>query len=131
MNKHNDYILIVDDSHTNNLLLKALLFENGIDSKMAFNASAAWDLIRQQKPQLILLDLMMPKVSGFQLLERLKRKTEFADIPVIVVSALYEPETEILLKEMGAMDFFPKPVNLAQLLSRVRQLLDGNVSDKS
>lgn len=127
---NNDYVLIVDDSHTNNLLLKALLFENRIDSKMAFNASMAWDLIYQQKPKLILLDLMMPKISGFQLLERLKGKTEFADIPVIVVSALCEPETEILLKEMGAIDFFSKPVNLSLLLSRVGELLKGYEKNK-
>lgn len=126
----NKYVLIVDDSQTNSLLLKALLFENEIDSKVAFSALAAWDLIRQQKPQLILLDLLMPRVSGFQLLENLKNNDELAAIPVIVVSALCEPDTEILLKEMGATDFFQKPVNLAQLLLRLRQLLETNNQQK-
>jgi len=127
---NSDYVLIVDDSHTNNLLIKALLFENRIDSKMAFDASMAWDLISRHKPVLILLDLMMPKISGFQLLERLKRKTEFADIPIIVVSALCEPETVTLLKEMGAIDFFPKPIDLALLVSCVAELVKGYEKNK-
>ncbi len=122
MENKEDYILIVDDSQTNNVLLEAVLAEGGYATQTAMSAAEAWNLMYKKRPGLILLDLLMPKISGFQLLERIKAKAEYADIPVIVVSALNNPDTAILLKKMGADDFFPKPLNIQILLERIRQL---------
>lgn len=122
MENKKDYILVVDDSQTNNVLLEAVLEEGGYATQLAMSATEAWNLMYKKRPGLILLDLLMPKISGFQLMERIKAKAEYANIPVIVVSALNNPDTAILLKNMGADDFFPKPLNIQMLLDRIRQL---------
>lgn len=118
-----DYILIIDDSETNNILLEALLEDVGYVTKTALSASDGWMLIHQHKPQLILLDLLMPKISGFQMLDRLKASEKFADIPVVIVSALNEPDTIDTLMKAGADDFFSKPINIKTIVSRVQELV--------
>ncbi|SKC23564.1 response regulator [Alkalitalea saponilacus] len=122
MKINEDYILIVDDSQTNNVLLEAVLAEEDYPTQTAMSATEAWNLIYKQQPALILLDLLMPKISGFHLLERLKSKEIYGKIPVIIVSALNDPDTIRVLKEMGADDFFTKPLNIQGLLKRVAQL---------
>lgn len=123
-----DYILIIDDSETNNVLLEALLEDVGYQTKTALSASEGWMLIHQQKPRLILLDLLMPKVSGFQMLDRLKANKNFADIPVVIVSALNEPDTIETLMKAGADDFFSKPINLKTIVARVQDLVPPDES---
>lgn len=122
MKSNNRYILIVDDSQTNNTLLEAVLGEHKYATKITTSAVDAWDLIHHEKPELILLDLLMPKISGFRLLELLKTKSEFKDIPVFVISAICQPETISTLKEMGATDFFCKPVKFIPLMSRIKEI---------
>ncbi|WP_158275603.1 response regulator [Marinilabilia rubra] len=117
------YILIIDDSETNNVLLEALLEDVGYQTKTALSAPDGWLLIHQEKPKLILLDLLMPKVSGFQMLDRLKANKKFADIPVVIVSALNEPDTIETLMKAGADDFFSKPINIKTIISRVQELV--------
>lgn len=85
--------------------MEAVLAEFGYDTATAMLASEAWSLIHKRRPRLILLDLLMPKISGFQLLERLKERPIFAKIPVIVVSAPSDADAAMRLKEMGADDF--------------------------
>lgn len=113
------YILIVDDSQTNNVLLEAVLEEVGYATQTATSAAEAWNLLYKEKPALILLDLLMPKVSGFQLLEKIKSKDELVSIPILIVSALSEPDTISKLMQMGADDFFSKPLDIKKLIARV------------
>lgn len=113
------YILIVDDSQTNNVLLEAVLEEVGYAAQTATSAAEAWNLLYKEKPALILLDLLMPKVSGFQLLEKIKSKDELVSIPILIVSALREPDTISKLMQMGADDFFSKPLDIKKLVARV------------
>jgi two-component system, cell cycle response regulator DivK len=122
MDNNNGYILVVDDSQTNNVLLEAVLSEGGYTTKTAMSASEAWSIIFKERPSMILLDLLMPKISGFQLLERMKAKEAYAGIPVIIVSALSDPETARVLNDMGADDFFSKPLDIPGLLNRISQL---------
>jgi DNA-binding response OmpR family regulator len=65
----------------------------------------------------------MPKISGFQMLDRIKAKKEFADIPVVIVSALSEPETIDTLMKAGAEDFFAKPIDINKIIGRVKELV--------
>ena len=123
------YILIIDDSQTNNVLLSAVLDEAGYANKTATSATEGWNLIYNEQPNLILLDLLMPKISGFQLLERLKARNEYAHIPIIIVSALNEPDTIRILKEMGASDFFAKPLNIHALMTKIQQIIGPPVAD--
>ncbi len=122
MSNSKGYILVVDDSQTNNVLLEAVLSEGGYASQTAMSASEAWALMYKDRPALVLLDLLMPKISGFQLLERMKAKEAYADIPVIIVSALSDPETARVLQDMGADDFFSKPLDIHGLLKRISEL---------
>jgi len=85
--KNINSILIVDDSSTNLVLLEAILQEEGYKTYTALNAKEAYASIDKFKPDLILLDLLMPQVSGFDILERLKAFPDTSEIPVIVVSA--------------------------------------------
>ncbi len=119
MSESTNYLLIVDDSQTNNVLLEAVLEEAGYTTQTATSAAEAWNLIYREKPAIILLDLLMPKVSGFQLLEKIKQKEEFSKIPILIVSALNEPDTIRTLKQRGADDFFPKPLDIKKLVERV------------
>lgn len=130
-NKEQDhgYILIVDDSETNNVLLEALLEDAGYTTRTALSASEGWSTIHEHKPRLVLLDLLMPKISGFQMLDRMKAKKEFADIPVVVVSALNEPETIDTLMKAGAEDFFAKPIDIKKIINRVKELVPPETSE--
>jgi two-component system cell cycle response regulator DivK len=125
-----DYILIIDDSETNNVLLEALLEDVGYATKTALSASEGWMLVHKQKPRLILLDLLMPKISGFQMLDRLKATKSFADIPVVIVSALNDPDTIDTLMKAGADDFFAKPINIKTIIYRVQDLYPFEPSTK-
>ena len=78
-------ILIVDDSTTNLVLLEAILQEEGYQTNTAFSAKEAFSIIEMNKPDLILLDLLMTQVNGFNILEKLKADHSTAGIPVIVV----------------------------------------------
>ncbi|GAO28450.1 response regulator [Geofilum rubicundum] len=127
MQNSSGYILVVDDSQTNNVLLEAVLSEGGYATQIAMSASEAWAMIYKDRPALILLDLLMPKISGFQLLERMKAKEAYAGIPVIIVSALSDPETARVLKDMGADDFYSKPLDIPGLLNRISQLYKAPV----
>ncbi|MDG5799764.1 response regulator [Marinilabiliaceae bacterium ANBcel2] len=119
MVKSSDYILIIDDSQTNNVLLQAVLDEADYNTHAALSASEGWKLLHEQKPALILLDLLMPKISGFHFLDKVKTNSEYKDIPVIIVSALGDDGTIRVLKEKGAEDFFTKPLDIDRLLKRV------------
>ena len=123
MSTSQKYILVVDDSQTNNVLLEAVMEEAGYATQIATSATEAWTIIHKDKPALILLDLLMPRVSGFQMLEKLKQKEELAGIPVLVVSALNDPDTIKTLKTMGADDFFAKPLDVIKLVKRVSDFL--------
>ena len=122
-NKNLNSILIVDDSATNLVLLEAILQEEGYKTYTALNAKEAYISIERYKPDLILLDLLMPQVSGFDILERLKAFPSTSEIPVIVVSAVNTKENVELCKELGASDFFSKPIDIPVFLSRLKDFI--------
>jgi CheY-like chemotaxis protein len=119
-NNNLNSILIVDDSTTNLVLLEAILQEEGYKTYTAFNAKEAFACIEKNKPDLILLDLLMPQVSGFEILERLKSNLSTSEIPVIVVSAVNTKENMELCKDLGAADFFSKPIDIPVFLSKLK-----------
>ena len=88
MNFGTKKILIVDDSNTNVVLLEAILKNRGYNILTAMTVKDAFFILESELPQLILLDLLMPNVNGFQFLEEIKKKEVTRDIPVIVVSAV-------------------------------------------
>lgn len=119
-NSNVNSILIVDDSTTNLVLLEAILQEEGYKTYTAFNAKEAFASIDKFKPDLILLDLLMPQVSGFDILQKLKADLATSEIPVIVVSAVNTKENIELCKDLGAADFFSKPIDIPVFLSKLK-----------
>lgn len=119
-----DYkILVVDDSTTNVVLLEAILDEKGYHIETALNAKEAYSAIEKDPPDLILLDLLMPKISGFDFLDEIQKNELTKNTPVIVVSALTDEENINKILEMGAIDFVKKPIDLQYLVERVEAVL--------
>lgn len=116
-------ILVVDDSTTNVVLLEAILDEKGYQIETALNAREAYALIEKDAPDLILLDLLMPKISGFDFLEAIRKNQKTKNTPVIVVSALTDEENVEKIMKMGAIDFVKKPIDLQYLVERVESVL--------
>lgn len=116
-------ILVVDDVPVNIQLLKTYLTAEGYRVMSAKDGSEAVDKIRSEMPDLVLLDVMMPKMDGFQVCKIIKNDKETQYIPVIMVTALNELEDKLKGIDSGADDFLTKPFNKLELLARVRSLL--------
>ncbi|MFC2113161.1 PleD family two-component system response regulator [Bacteroidota bacterium] len=117
-------ILIVDDSNTNVVLLEAILVSKGYQIQTAYNVDEAYNMLEKERPELILLDLLMPKISGYQFLDQLKNNNETRDIPVIIVSAVTDAPNIQKTLELGASDYIEKPVDIKTLLRKVEKTLN-------
>ncbi|HUS46880.1 MAG TPA: response regulator [Phycisphaerae bacterium] len=116
-------VLVVDDNLQNLELLVAYL--DGLKCRVitAADGLQAMEKVQQEKPDLILLDIMMPRMSGFEVCRKLKSDPETRDIPIIMVTALKELSDIERGVESGTDDFISKPVSRLELLTRVRSLL--------
>jgi len=115
-------VLAVDDEYVNTQLIKSVLGEE-YDILTALNGHEAIDLTEQCKPDLILLDVMMPDITGFEVCKIIKADERFADIPVIFLTALDSQDYQLQGFELGGIDYLAKPINLALLKLRVRNHL--------
>lgn len=113
-------ILIVDDVMSNVLLLKVLLKNEKYNIVTANNGTEALSQVIEEKPDLILLDVMMPDLDGFEVCERLKKDKETAGIPIIFLTALNNTSDIVKGFQVGANDFISKPFNKEELLIRVK-----------
>ena len=116
-------ILLVDDSSTNIALLEAILEEKGYQIIKTQNVKDALISLKKKVPHLILLDLLIPKISGFDFLEQIRKDENTKDIPVIIISALSDKESEKRVMNMGAIDFINKPIDIPYLIERVESVL--------
>ncbi|MBV7257738.1 diguanylate cyclase [Pacificimonas sp. WHA3] len=116
-------ILIVDDLPTNLLLLEAILEDEFYDVIKASSGEEAVEIAKREKPDLVLLDVMMPGEDGYSVCRRLKALSETRMLPVIFVTAIAEPEARAEGLAAGAEDFVCKPLNAVELIARVRALL--------
>jgi two-component system, sensor histidine kinase and response regulator len=123
------YILIVDDSETNLVLLKAVLKDKGYVTKTARSAVHALKMINDKQPDLILLDLVMPEINGQEMLARLKSNALTSHIPVIIVSAITDNNIRKDCLEKGAVYYMTKPVKIDRLTYEVQNLLGENIRD--
>ena len=117
-------ILIVDDNLQNLELMQAYLEELGCTLHTATDGIEAIEAIESNAPDLVLLDVMMPRMSGFEVCQKIKAQPATRDIIVIMVTALNEVGDFERALECGTNDFIAKPVNKLELLTRVRSLLE-------
>lgn len=118
--KRLDRILIVDDSPQNIKLLGTILKQEGYQLNVAQDGEKALKTVEKIKPDLILLDIMMPVLNGYETCNILKGMPETRDIPVIFLSAKIEPEDVVTGFEIGGADYITKPFNASILLARVK-----------
>jgi two-component system phosphate regulon response regulator PhoB len=119
----NTSVLVVEDEPAIVELVKYSLREAGWDVSAVANAAAAWDFISRGKPDLVLLDWMLPDQSGLRLLSRLRADRDFQEIPVIMLTAKSMEEDKIAGLNTGADDYVTKPFSPRELLARSKALL--------
>ena len=115
-------ILIVDDSPTERYYLTDILVRNGFTVTTADNGEEALAKIKADKPELILMDVVMPGANGFQVTRAIARDPELADVPVIICSSKNQETDRIWGMRQGAKDYLVKPVDPEQLLARIASL---------
>ncbi|MCA9117518.1 MAG: response regulator [Planctomycetaceae bacterium] len=116
-------LLIADDNQQNCELLDAYLASEGYDIRFAHDGMETLEVVEQFQPDLILLDIMMPKLSGYEVCERLRKQESTSGIPILMVTALNEQGDIEKAVDAGCDDFLTKPVNRLELKTRVRSLL--------
>ena len=121
---HSSRILVVDDNASNRDVLARRLMREGHQVVIAANGASALELVRRREFDLILLDLIMPEMSGFEVLRRLKAAEHTSHIPVIVISALDELDSVVRCIEAGAEDYLTKPFNPILLRARIGASLE-------
>ena len=116
-------ILVVEDSVTQLVHLRALLEEEGLEVVIATDGEMGLQMARGLRPGLVILDLQMPRMNGFQVVQELKKAKETAAIPVIMFSTHHELETQTLGMQLGALEYIPKDAFAdAVLLETLRQM---------
>ncbi len=124
-------VLVVDDNQQNLELLQAYLEDVDCETVPARDGPEALEIVGKKSPDLILLDVMMPKMSGFEVCKRIKNDPKTTDIPIIMVTALNEFGDIERGIDSGTDDFISKPVNKLELTTRVKTMLKlKHLSDK-
>ena len=121
--KKNKTILIIDDSNTSLMLIEWTLQEEGYETLIAPSVHEARKIILKKKPDLIILDLFIPKTSGYDFI-KMKPELNIKEIPVIIVSAYDSQESVKQTQDLGASEFIAKPFSLQQIIETVKKFLD-------
>ncbi len=123
MKQSKNTVLLVDDSATNNLLLQVVFEQNDFAVEVAFSGKDALKILKRKHIDIVLLDLMMPGMSGFEVLTAIKENPETKNIPVMIVSADSERDDAEKALAMGAEYFFEKPLQLNEIVEKVKSIL--------
>ena len=116
-------ILVVDDEEQNRKLLTSILKAEGYDTETAIDGKNAVENAKNYLPDLILLDVMMPEMDGYEACKAIKSLPETSNIPVVIITALADSDSRLKGLDAGANDFLTKPVGRSELMLRVKNLL--------
>lgn len=120
-------VLIIDDSRTIVTALKKFLRSAGYETQEADDAESGLEMLRQQKPDLIFLDIVLPGMNGFAALRAIRRDPALRDIPVIMMSGNEQAMEQFFGTRIGADDFMKKPFTRYEIFFRIERLLDENL----
>lgn len=123
-------ILIVDDEADVHKVLGKMLSSVGYSVKSAYSAVEAYESVNSSKPDLVILDIMMPKVSGIEVCNKLKRTPETKDILIMIISAKDEQSDRIDGLTHGADDYISKPFHLKSLIRKIEHMLEKREEDR-
>ena len=115
-------VLVVDDSKTELMFLTDLLVKNGFSVKTAENAEDAFRRLAEEKPELILMDVVMPGQNGFQLTRAIARDPQYADIPIMMCTSKNQETDRVWGMRQGARDYITKPVDPSELMAKIKSL---------
>lgn len=117
------HLLIVDDEEDMRFILNAGLRGLGYEISTAENGEQCLEKVAQKKPDLILLDIMLPALNGYQVCQELKKNPRFNDIPILLMSAKSEEEDKAKGKEAGASGYITKPFDMSDMAQEIRRFL--------
>lgn len=123
-------LLLADDSITIQKVVELVLAEEGYDIKATGNGEDALSSLSTFKPDVVLADIDMPKMNGYQLCERIKTNPATKNIPVILLAGAFEPLDDELARNVGAEDFIVKPFESQELIDKINTVLSGEVAGK-
>ena len=112
-------VLVVEDRASLTQMLQFLFLSKGLNVQIAFNGKEALEKVGNISPDLILLDIMMPQMDGFEVLEKLKENRETAGIPVIMLTARKSREDMQKAKDLGAVEYITKPFKAVEVVDKV------------
>jgi twitching motility two-component system response regulator PilH len=115
-------VLVVDDSKTEQMFMTDLLQRNGFSVRTADNADDAFKRLAEEKPDLILMDVVMPGQNGFQLTRAINRTPEYTDIPIFICTSKNLETDRVWGMRQGAREYITKPVNAAELMAKIKAL---------
>lgn len=115
-------VLVVDDSKTELMFMTDLLQKNGMNVRTADSADEAFKRLAEQKPDLILMDVVMPGQNGFQLTRSINRTPEYSSIPIIMCTSKNLETDRVWAMRQGARDYITKPVNAVELFAKIKAL---------
>ena len=115
-------VLVIEDSKAEQMFIRDLLQKNGYQVRTAENGEEALRQLAQERPDLILMDVVMPGQNGFQLTRTITRDPQFAGVPIILCTSKNQETDRVWGMRQGACDYLTKPLDPQQLLSRIRAL---------
>lgn len=121
------FILVVDDNRITTKLLRRYLEANGYDAKEAYDGIDCLEKVEEKLPDTIVLDVMMPRLDGYETVKRLKSQEHTKHVPVVIVTALNDVANQIKSIDAGADDFLSKPIEEKLLIAKVKLLSTLNI----
>lgn len=122
------YILVVDDNKITTKLLRRYLEANGFEASEAYDGIDCLEKLNERKPNAVVLDVMMPRMDGYETVKNIKENPETKDIPVVIVTALNDVANQLKSIEAGSDDFLSKPIEEKLLVAKVNLLANLNIN---